>query len=65
MSLIILACIVVGIALIGIGIVRRSSCTVPPWQSSALIAAGLFLQSWWVAIFILSLIKTYIFREDT
>jgi hypothetical protein len=61
----ILASVVIGLALLGVGIVRRMNGNVPRWQSGAMIAAGLLLQSWWVLLLALFLVKTVIFHEDT
>lgn len=65
MTLYILVCIAVGIALVIFGFIRRTDGGLPPWQSNALIALGLLMQSWWVLLLAMFLFKTLVLKQDT
>ena len=65
MTLFILLSLILGIALIGVGIVRRAGGSTPQWQSGALIVSGLLLQSWWLVLLVMVFIKFVILKEDT
>lgn len=65
LSMIVLATLGVGLATGGLGAWRLLRRDGARWQGWALIAGGVMLQAWWVALLGLFLFKTLVLKQDT